>query len=48
MKPAILDRHPAPPARRAESGATFIELMLAVLIAYYLYVTARTERRLGL
>jgi hypothetical protein len=43
VKPAIPDRRPAPPARPAESGATFIELMLAVLIISTTLVASTTS-----
>jgi len=43
VKPALLDRLPAPPDRRTESGATFIELMLAVLIISTTVVASTTS-----
>jgi Tfp pilus assembly protein PilV len=43
VKPVHLDRRPVPPARCTQSGATFIELMLAVLIISTTLVASTTS-----
>jgi len=43
VKPSLPDRQPSPRARRTESGATFIELMLAVLIISTTVVASTTS-----